>query len=32
MNMEKYNVSNKGAQEARYYDAASDMCYLILLW
>ena len=31
MNMEKYNVSNKGAQEARYHDAANDMCYLILI-
>ena len=31
-NMEKYNVSNKNAQEARYHDAANDMCYLILLW
>ena len=30
--MEKYNVSNKSAQEARYHDAANDMCYLILLW
>ena len=30
-NMEKYNVSNKSAQEARYHDAANDMCYLILL-
>ena len=30
--MEKYNVSNKNAQEARYHDAANDMCYLILLW
>ena len=29
---EKYNVSNKSAQEARYHDAANDMCYLILLW
>ena len=29
--MEKYNVSNKSAQEARYHDAANDMCYLILL-
>ena len=27
-----YNVSNKSAQEARYHDAANDMCYLILLW
>ena len=26
------NVSNKSAQEARYHDAANDMCYLILLW
>ena len=31
-NMETYNVSNKSAQEARYHDAANDMCYLILLW
>ena len=31
-NMEKYNVSNKSAQEARYHDAATDMCYLISLW
>ena len=30
-NMEKYNVSNKSAQEARYHDAANDMCYLIFL-
>ena len=30
--MEKYNVSNKSAQEARYHDAANDMRYLILLW
>ena len=29
--MEKYNVSNKSAQEARYHDAANDMCYLIFL-
>ena len=29
--MEKYNVSNKNAQEARYHDDANDMCYLILL-
>jgi hypothetical protein len=30
-NMEKYNVSNKNAQEARYHAAANDMCYLIIL-
>ena len=30
--MKKFNVSNKSAQEARYRDAANDMCYLILLW
>ena len=24
-----YNVSNKSGQEARYHDAANDMCYLI---
>ena len=31
-NMEKYNVSNRSAHEARYHDAANDMCYLILVW
>ena len=31
-NMEKCNVSNKSAQEARYHESANDMCYLILLW
>ena len=30
--MEKYSVSNKTAQEARYHDAANDMRYLIFLW
>ena len=30
--MEKCNVSNKSAQEARYHESANDMCYLILLW
>ena len=28
--MKKNYVSNKSAQEARYHDAANDMCYLIL--
>ena len=29
---QKYNVSNKSAQEARYHESANDICYLILLW
>ena len=31
-NIEKCNVSNKSAQEARYHEFANDLCYLILLW
>ena len=30
--MEKYNVSNKSAQEARYHESANDIGCLILLW
>ena len=26
--MEKYNVSNKSAQEARYHESANDMCFI----
>ena len=31
-NMEKCNVSNKSAQEARCHESANYMCNLILLW
>ena len=30
--MEKCNVNNKSAQEARYHESANDVCYFILLW